>query len=93
MSIGSKKVTIKSDDKKVTIKSDDKKVTAKTERQMNTIIEFLSNHPEGKVSDFEEILSVKSTRIKQILYNLLQQNIIESVGTNKNRTYRLHKVE
>ncbi len=93
MSIGSKKVTIKSDDKKVTIKSDDKKVTAKTERQMNTIIEFLSNHPEGKVSDFEEILSVKSTRIKQLLYNLLQQNIIESVGTNRNRTYRLHKVE
>jgi len=88
---GNKKVTTKSDDKKVTIKSDDKKVTAKTEKQLNAIIEFLTVNPEGTVTNFEKILGIKSTRVKQLLYILIEKSIIEAVGTNKNRIYRLKR--
>ena len=84
-----KKATIKSDDKKATIKNDDKKVTEKTERQLNAIIDFLSTHSEGKVADFEGVLGLKSTRVKELLYELMEKGMIEAVGTNKNRTYRL----
>ena len=75
----------------MTIKSDGKKVTVKAEGQLNSIIEYLSIHPEGKVADFEGVLGVKSTRVKQLLYELLNKGVIEAVGTNKNRTYRLKR--
>ena len=81
----------KGDDKKVTIKSDDKKVTIKTERQKNSIIEYLTDHENGTVADFTELLEVSQTRVKQILYLLLNDDIIEAVGGNRNRTYRLKR--
>ena len=91
ITIGNKKATTKSDDKKVTIKSDDKKVTAKTEKQLNAIIYYLTENPEGTVANFEIILGVKSTRVKQLLYILIEKNIIEADGTNKKRIYRLKR--
>ena len=33
------------------------------------IIEFLTDHPDGSVHDFEELLNMKSTRVKEILYS------------------------
>lgn len=91
ITISNKKATTKSDDKKVTIKSDDKKVTAKTEKQLNAIIYYLTENPEGTVANFEIILGVKSTRVKQLLYILIEKNIIEADGTNKKRIYRLKR--
>ena len=64
-------------------------MTEKTERQLNAIIDFLSTHSEGKVADFEGVLGLKSTRVKELLYELMEKGMIEAVGTNKNRTYRL----
>ena len=62
----------------MTIKSDDKKVTAKTEKQLNAIIYYLTENPEGTVANFEIILGVKSTRVKQLLYILIpNQKLIE----------------
>ena len=81
----------KGDDKKVTIKSDDKKVTIKTERQKNSIIEYLTDHEKGTVVDFTELLEVSQTRVKQILYLLLNDDTIEASGGNRNRTYRLKR--
>ena len=78
-----------SDDKTVTINGDGKKATINEERQKNSIIEYLTDHPEGAVSDFEMLLGVKSTRVKQILYKLLKDDVIEALGANKNRRYRL----
>ena len=80
---------IKSDDKKVTIKSDDKKVTIKTSDQKAMIIEYLTEHVEGKVSDFTELLGVKATRIKKLIYELIAEGIIVAQGGNRNRTYKL----
>lgn len=79
----------KSDDKKVTIKSDDKKVTIKAARQKNEIIAYLTDHVSAKSTDFGEILGVKSTRVKQILKEMLDEGTIVADGSNRNRTYKL----
>lgn len=79
----------KSDDKKVTIKSDDKKVTIKAARQKNEIIAYLTDHVSAKSTDFAELLGVKSTRVKQILKEMLDEGTIVADGSNRNRTYRL----
>ncbi len=79
----------KSDDKKVTIKSDDKKVTIKAAWQKNEIIDYLTDHVSAKSTDFAELLGVKSTRVKQILKEMLDEGTIVADGSNRNRTYRL----
>mgnify|MGYP001024679927 FL=1 len=81
----------KSDDKKVTIKSDDKKVTIKTARQKNEIIMYLTDHASAKNADIAELLSVKSTRVKQLLKELLDEDVIVAEGSNKNRVYKLKR--
>lgn len=81
----------KSDDKKVTIKSDDKKVTIKTARQKNEIIMYLSDHASAKNADIAELLGVKSTRVKQLLKELLDEDVIVAEGSNKNRVYKLKR--
>ena len=80
---------LKSDNKKVTIKGDDKKVTIKTSDQKAMIIEYLTEHVEGKVSDFTELLGVKTTRVKKLIYELIADGIIVAQGGNRNRTYKL----
>ena len=81
----------KSDDKKVTIKSDDKKVTIKTARQKNEIIMYLTDHVFAKNTDVAELLGVKSTRVKQLLKELLDEGVIVAEGSNKNRVYKLKR--
>ena len=81
----------KSDDKKVTIKSDDKKVTIKTARQKNEIIMYLTDHASVKNADIAELLGVKSTRVKQLLKELLDEDVIVAEGSNKNRIYKLKR--
>ena len=82
---------VKTDDKKPTIKTDDKKPTIKTERQMNAIIEYLTDHPDGSVASFEELLELKSTRVKELLRKMIDNRIIEATGGNRNRRYRLKR--
>lgn len=79
----------KSDGKKVTIKSDDKKVTIKASVQKALIIEHLTNQGKCSVSQLTQVLGVKSTRVKQLLYELVSEGIVVSEGGNRNRTYRL----
>ena len=81
----------KSGDKKVTIKSDDKKVTIKTARQKNEIIMYLTDHASAKNADIAELLGVKSTRVKQLLKELLDEDVIVAEGSNKNRVYKLKR--
>lgn len=96
-----KKVTVKSDGKKVTVKSDGKKVTvkneskissSKSEYQKNIITNFLKENETGKISDFEKILGVKTTRVKQLIYELIDSNTVIAVGNNKSRIYQLNKI-
>ena len=81
----------KSDDKKATIKSDDKKVTIKTARQKNEIITYLTDHVSAKNTDIAELLGVKSTRVKQLLKELLDEGVVVAEGNNKNRIYKLKR--
>lgn len=81
----------KSDDKKVTIKSDDKKVTIKSARQKNEIITYLTDHVSAKNTDIAELLGVKSTRVKQLLKELLDEGVVVAEGNNKNRVYKLKR--
>ena len=78
-----------SDGKKVTIKSDGKKVTIKSSRQKNEIIAYLTDHISAKNTELAELLGVKSTRIKQLLKELIDDGIVVAEGSNRNRTYRL----
>lgn len=84
-----KKATIKSDDKKVTIKSDDKKVTIKTAQQKREIVSYLTNHLSAQNSDIAAILGVKSTRVKQLLQELIADGIVVAEGEKRKRRYRL----
>jgi len=81
----------KSDDKKATIKSDDKKVTIKSARQKNEIITYLTEHVSAKNTDIAELLGVKSTRVKQLLKELLDEGGVVAEGNNKNRVYKLRR--
>lgn len=81
----------KSDDKKATIKSDDKKVTIKSARQKNEIITYLTDHVSAKNTDIAELLGVKSTRVKQLLKDLLDEGVVVAEGNNKNRVYKLKR--
>ena len=81
----------KSDDKKVTIKSDDKKVTIKSARQKNEIITYLTDHVSAKNTDIAELLGVKSTRVKQLLKELLDEGVVVAEGNNKNRVYKVKR--
>lgn len=85
----------KGDDKKPTIKTDDKKPTikshAKTAIQKAAIIEYLTDHVSGTNSDFCKLLDLQSTRVKDLLADLIAQDLIVSEGANRNRTYRLKR--
>ena len=72
----------KSDDK-------DKKVTIKSDGQKAAIVEFLSENLYGRTTDFSEMLGVGTTRVKQLLYELISEDVIERCGANRNRTYKL----
>ena len=79
----------KCDDKKVTIKSDDKKSTLKTAVQKEMIIDYLTDHAVATVAELSELLGVKTTRVKKLIYELISADLIVAEGANRNRTYRL----
>ena len=87
-----KKVTVKSDGKKVTVKNESKISSSKSEYQKNIITNFLKENETGKISDFEKILGVKTTRVKQLIYELIDSNTVIAVGNNKSRIYQLNKI-
>jgi phage antirepressor YoqD-like protein len=77
------------DDKKTTIKTDDKKVTIKRSEQKAMIVDFLRNNHSAKSADLCALLGVKSTRLKELLYELVNDGVIVADGANRNRTYSL----
>ncbi|MBR4435386.1 MAG: putative DNA binding domain-containing protein [Clostridia bacterium] len=57
----------------------------------NSIIDFLTDHPEGKTADIAEHLGLKLSRTRDYLKELVDEGVIEAVGANKNRKYRLKR--
>ena len=83
------KPTIKTDDKKPTIKTDDKKPTIKTALQKETVVVYLTEHIEAKSSEIAELLDLKPTRAKELLYEMITDGTIVAEGANRNRVYKL----
>ena len=65
------------------------KVTAKKQAQYDAILEYMLAGKEYKASEFEQVLGVKTSRIKVILSEMINAGLIEPDGENKNRVYRL----
>ena len=66
-------------------------MTLKTVAQRDAIIEYLTDNPAGTVVEFESVIGVKSSRVKEIIYGLVDDDIVEAVGEDKKRTYRLKR--
>ena len=91
------KVAIKSGDKKVAIKSGDKKVAIKgrseqpikkkTEKNLETILEYMAADTEYKTPEIADILDVKISRARKLMSLLVQQGKIEALGGNRDRRY------
>lgn len=80
---------IKNDDKNVTITGDGKKSNGKSEIQKAMIIEHLTDHADATVAELSELLDVKTSRVKKLIYELIDENIIAAEGANRNRKYKL----
>lgn len=57
--------------------------------QKEAIIEYLTDHVSAKSSEIAELLGVKSTRVKNLMSELIADGIVVAEGANRNRTYKL----
>ncbi|MBQ7354593.1 MAG: AAA family ATPase, partial [Clostridia bacterium] len=79
----------KSGDKKAAIKSGDKKAAAKTVAHKQAIIFYLTENVSAKSSEIAELLGLKPSRAKEILAEMVVEDILVPEGSNKNRVYKL----
>ena len=78
-------------DKKSAIKVGDKKSSI-SERVKMSIIEYLTDNPEGKTSDIALHVDLGASRTRDYLRELVDEGLIETAGSsNKTRTYRLKR--
>ena len=75
--------------KKAAIKSGDKKAAIKTLAHKQAIIEYLTINASAKSSELAELVGLKSSRLKEILSEMISDDIIVPEGNNKNRRYKL----
>ncbi len=79
----------KSGDKKVAIKSGDKKAATKTALHKQAIVEYLTENVSAKSSEIAELLGLKSSRVKEILNDMIADGVVMSEGGNRNKVYKL----
>lgn len=87
--------TIKADNKAVmddNDKADDKRAI-KADDKRTIIIEYIHRKGEAKTEDLVKLLGSSTTRIKVLLYQLVDEGILVSCGGNRNRTYKLKEQE
>ncbi len=82
------KVAKKSGEKKVAKKSGEKKVAKKTIENRRLLLDNMQPGVWYKASAFEGIVSVKESRIKELLKELTEQGEIEATGSTKGKMYR-----
>lgn len=83
------KAAVKSGDKKAAVKSGDKAILTKTAVHKQAIVEYLTDNVSAKTAEIVDLLGLKPTRTKDILAELVADDIIIAVGGNKNRVYKL----
>ena len=71
------------------IKTDDKKKII--ELQKKTVIEYLTDHVTCKSKDIAELFGMKLTRSRDILNELIADDIVVAEGANRSRIYRLRE--
>ncbi len=81
--------TEKNGDKKAAIKSGDKKAATKTEVHRQAIISYLTENVSAKSAEIAELLGLQSSRVKEILSDMVKDDILVPEGSNKNRVYKL----
>lgn len=79
----------KSGDKKPAIKTSDKKAAVKTHAHKQAIISYLTENITAKSSEIADLLGLKPTRAREILSDMVDEEILVPEGGNKNRTYKL----
>lgn len=82
------KTAQKSGEKKAAKKSGEKKVTKKTLENQMLILNSMQFGVWYKASDFEDVVSLKASRIKELLKDLTKQEKIETIGNTKGKMYR-----
>lgn len=78
----------KSGEKKVAKKDGEKKVAKKTIENQSLILDSMQYDVWYRTVDFENIVSVKTSRIKELLKDLTEQGKIESMGSTKGKMYK-----
>lgn len=86
--VDDKKAAKKGGEIKTAKKSGEKKVTKKTGINYNLILSAMQPDTWYRASEFIEVVSLKETRIKELLSELCQQDKIESIGSTKGKMYR-----
>ena len=81
-----KKQAIKTRDKKQATKTSDKKQAIKTRKHIDYILKYLKENNEVTAAELAEKLGLSMDRTRVILKNMEE---IETVGSNKDRKYKL----
>ena len=79
------KAAVKSSGKKAAVKSSGK-ITALHKQR---IIEYLTEHVSASSTELSELLGLKAPRVREILGELIEEDLIETKGTFRNRAYTI----
>ncbi len=63
-------------------------MTKKTQEKYEAILNYMQPEKWYKASEFEEVVEVKTSRIKVLLADLQEQNLVESSGSTKGKVYK-----
>ena len=68
-------------------------MTKKTQEKYTLILNAMQPDRWYKASEFESVVEVKESRIKELLKDMIEQDLIESSGSTKGKQYRKLKNE
>lgn len=64
-------------------------MTIKTQTQINIILQNMIPQEEYKLEELADLINKKTTPIRDIDKILIKSEVIETIGENKNRRYKL----
>ena len=66
-------------------------VTIVVDDKRTIILNFIRKNGEVKTEDIATFVGLGTTRVKVLLYELLEEGLIERIGGNRNRTYKIKR--
>ena len=91
LSFDKRKPPKKTADKKPPIKTADKKPPIKTMMQRAAILEYLAAGQWAKASEINSAVGVSDRRLRELLQDLVSEEIIVTEGENRWRKYKIRK--